>query len=278
MKRLFEKTLPVLLWFSAVVLAAKLTALFVDASLPPLASQDCSENSERPHERYHFVRAFGLKNALHQKKRKTSRPKRRISLTGYDLTMTAIGNPSMAIIVHHGKSRLIAVGESIDGFKLTKVFTDSVKLVRDGREYTLSMKKKKTSSSISMSTVVEKEKSGSKENEYAEQIRREGDTYYIPRELLEEMHDVKKIFKYISIKPIHRNGHLYGFGISRVKKGSVFDKMGLRKRDIIKMVDGKPFTNEAEVFGYFNKINDLSSLTLTIKRGSELKELHYEIF
>ncbi len=275
MKRHFDKLAPLAVWLLIIVLAAKLGALVVDAFFPPVPSLECTERPSHKKEKYHFAKAFGLESGTHKPATSTRPAPKPVSLRGYQLTMTAVGEPSMAIIVHNRKSKLLTVGESIDGFRLTEVYKDRVKLTKNGQEYWLMMKKSKSSISTRTRTSHVKRSSPSA---YAEQIRREGDTYYVPRELLEEMHDIKKIFKYITLKPIYREHKMVGFGVSKVKKGSVFDKMGLHKRDIIEKINGSPLTNETEAFKYFNQINELSSLTLTIKRGSEQKELHYEIF
>ena len=276
MNWLSKKGLPLLMALAAVLLAAKLAALVVDALMPPLPTLECKPQADWRTRTYPFVRAFGLVRERHKPARPAKPAKAPpVTLSGYELTMTAVGHPSMAIIVRHNKSRLLQVGDKIDGFELKEVYTDRVKLVKNGRAYWLSMKKKKSST---IRTAKPKSAKNRSESAYAEQIRKEGNTYYIPRELLREMHDLRKIFKYISIRPIYRNNKLIGFGVSQVKKGSVFDKMGLRKRDIIQKVDGKPITDEAEAFKYFNNLDELSSLALTIKRGHRIMELHYEIF
>ncbi|WP_456450441.1 PDZ domain-containing protein [Hydrogenimonas sp.] len=275
MKRLFERLLPLLVWLALAAVGARLAAVAVEFFLPPLPALECRGETPRSRADYPFAKAFGLEApALSRPSKKpASRPRKVVSLSGYQLTMTAVGEPSMAIVVKGSKSKLLSVGESVDGFRLEEVYTDRVKFVKQGTEYWLSMKKKK-----GLAPAPTRTRRTKKSANYAEQIRQEGDTYYIPRELLEEFRDVKKIFKYIAIKPIYRNNKLVGFGVSKIKRGSVFAKMGLRKRDIIQKINGEELTSETQAFKYFNQINELSSLTMTIKRGSEEKELHYEIF
>ncbi|WP_456485523.1 type II secretion system protein N [Hydrogenimonas sp.] len=273
MSRRFEKLYSIAAWFILVALAAKFAALVVDAFLPPTAPLDCTVAVRQTVIRYPFVKAFGLRQE--RITRKTKPPKKTTTLKGYTLTMTAIGNPSMAIIAHGKKSRLLAIGDTIDGFVLKEVFTDRIKLLKNGKEYWLTMKKSK---GPSFALAKKKEKKSDEVLELTERIRKEGDTYYIPRELLHKMHDIKKIFRYISINPVYKSNKLVGFGITDIKKGSVFDKMGLHKRDIIEKIDGKSITNESDIFKYFNKIDELNSLSLTIKRGSRRRELHYEIY
>ncbi len=258
-----------------LILGAKFTAVVVDAFLPPLPQLECRSDLKKPNGTYRFASAFGLKSAPSATTKSRTPTRKQVSLKGYTLSMTAIGTPSMAIIVKNGKSRLISVGENIDGFKLEEVYTDRVKLSKNGREYWLSMKKKKAAETIRTSAG---KKAKKREQELIEQVRREGDTFFVPRELLSEMHDLKKIFRYISINPVYRENRLVGFAVSNVKKGSVFDKMGLKKRDIIEKIDGKPIKSESDAFAYFNRLEQLNSLSLTIKRGKESKELKYEIF
>ncbi|MCF6201860.1 MAG: PDZ domain-containing protein, partial [Hydrogenimonas sp.] len=220
--------------------------------------------------------AFSLKSSAVKKSAPPSKALRQESLKGYTLTMTAIGKPSMALVAKGGKSKFLSVGERIDGFRLEEVFTDRVKFVKNGKEYWLFMKK--SGSSDSLVAKPKRKRNGSPEKELIEQVRREGDTIFIPRELLSQMHDLKKIFKYISINPVYKDNKLVGFGVANIKKGSVFDKMGLKRRDIIKKIDGKPIKSERDAFRYFNRLEELDSLSLTIKRGKESKELKYEIF
>ncbi|WP_353661203.1 PDZ domain-containing protein [Hydrogenimonas sp. SS33] len=274
MKPVSEKALFAAVAAGIVLTAAVIAASLIDLFLPPLPHLECRQSAAWPKESYRFAAAFGLqapKPVQHTKKRATAPV---VNLHGYQLTMTAVGKPSMAIIVHNHRSKLLGIGESIDGFVLKEVYTDRVRLEKNGRTYWLSMKKKKSSTIRTQKAEARSAKSGNPE----EMIRREGNTYYVPRELLTEMHDLRKIFKYIAIRPIYRNNRIIGYGITQVKKGSVFDKMGLRKRDIIQKVNGKPVTNEAEAFKYFNNIGELSSLTLTIKRGHRILELNYEVF
>ncbi len=265
----FAKLLP---WIIFIV-TAKIAALTIDAFFPPIPKLECRSDLKKPNDTYTFASAFSLKSA--QAKKSAAAPLRKEeSLKGYTLTMTAVGTPSMAIVVKNGKSKLLSVGDEIDGFRLAEVYIDRVKFTKNGRGYWLSMKKNPTAT-ISPTT---KKKSRSAAQELLQQVRREGDTVYIPRELLHEMHDLKKIFKYISINPVYKDNKLAGFGISNVKKGSVFDKMGLRKLDIIEKIDGKPIKSESDAFAYFNRLEQLNSLSLTVKRGKESKELKYEIF
>ena len=275
MKRLFETSAPMLAWIVLIALLAKLTALAIEAFLPPVALPRCHPAIAHAHPRLAIARAFGLKNPVTRPTPSPQKHPRPINLSGYKLTMTAVGHPSMAMILKGRKAKLLSVGETIDGFRLEKVYTDRVQLRKNGRTYWLTMKK--SAQNARLGHIVERRKKVPTEA-LEEQIRQEGDTYYIPRELLAQMHDLRKIFKYIAIKPIYRNNKVIGFGISRIVRGSVFDKMGLRKRDIIEKVNGRPITSEADGFKYFNKFDELSSLTLTIRRGKERKELHYEIF
>ncbi len=273
----FENSLPKLAFVAAIVLFSKAAALLLDAFMPPLPKLECTYETAKFPTEYRFASAFGLKTATRKAVETKSPAKKSVTLKGYVLTMTAVGKPSMALIAHKGKSRFVTVGERIDGFKLEEVYTDRVKLTKNAQEYWLKMKKR--SATATLSTPAKKRKRGKTGAEkYVDQIRREENTYFIPRELLHEMHDLKKIFRYIAISPVYRENRLVGFGISNVKKGSVFDKMGLKKRDIIEKIDGKPIKSESDAFEYFNRLEQLNSLSLTIKRGKESKELKYEIF
>lgn len=275
MSSVFKRLYTPALWLVILLLTAKLTALLIEAWLPPLPHTECLSKNEWPERRYPFARAFGLTAATHSKPTAPSHKSLpAVNLRGYTLTMTAVGHPSMAIIQHRRKSYLLKEGETFEGFRLRKVYNDHVELTKSGRTYTLSMEKK-SRPTIDLHTPKAQK---TVQESQIDQIRREGDTVYIPRELVNAFKDPKKIFRYIAIDPLYRDRKLKGFIVVDVKKGSVFDRMGLRKRDIILAVDGKPLHDEKAVFAYFNRIDTLDALSLTIERHKEKKELHYEIY
>ncbi len=86
-----------------------------------------------------------------------------------------------------------------------------------------------------------------------------------------------KIWRNIRIQEIRKNGQITGFRVNYVKKGSFFDKTGLKSGDVIKAIDGSEIHSLADVMKYYNNINNLDGLSLTVQRGNEEVELEFNI-
>ena len=107
---------------------------------------------------------------------------------------------------------------------------------------------------------------------------REGDTTIIPKTLFNKYKgDYRAIRRNINAVPNMVNGKLNGFKISFVRRGSDFDKLGLKRGDIITAINGEELKDFSVPMRYFNNMDSLTAATITVKRGNETKELEYEV-
>jgi len=86
-----------------------------------------------------------------------------------------------------------------------------------------------------------------------------------------------KIWRNIRIQELRKNGQIDGFRVNYVKKGSFFDKAGLKSGDVIKAIDGNEIKSLSDVMKYYNDINNLDGLSLTVLRGGNEVELEFNI-
>ncbi len=86
-----------------------------------------------------------------------------------------------------------------------------------------------------------------------------------------------KIWRNIRIQELRKHGQIEGFRVNYVKKGSFFDQAGLRSGDVIKAIDGSEIHSLSDVMRYYNNINNLDGLTLTVQRGGEDIDLEFNI-
>ncbi len=86
-----------------------------------------------------------------------------------------------------------------------------------------------------------------------------------------------KIWRNIRIQEIRKNGKIDGFRVNYVKKGSFFDQAGLKSGDVIKAIDGSEIRTLSDVMRYYNNINNLDGLTLTVLRGGQEIDLEFNI-
>jgi general secretion pathway protein C len=74
------------------------------------------------------------------------------------------------------------------------------------------------------------------------------------------------------------NKKIVGFRVRKIKKNSMFSKLGLRKEDIITHVNDKPLKSYGDAFKIYYNIDNVKRLKLSIKRGNETKEIDYEVY
>ncbi|MBU4372374.1 MAG: PDZ domain-containing protein [Proteobacteria bacterium] len=68
----------------------------------------------------------------------------------------------------------------------------------------------------------------------------------------------------------------YGFIVSSIQPGSLYQKMGIANGDIIQKVNNQKIRTLDDVMGLLNTIKSGSSLSLGIKRREKSEMLNYQ--
>ncbi|MEO1958724.1 MAG: PDZ domain-containing protein [Nautiliaceae bacterium] len=69
-----------------------------------------------------------------------------------------------------------------------------------------------------------------------------------------------------------------GYKITFIKRGSIFDKIGLKRGDILLSINNIPLNSDANAWKAYNTLKNQHHLTLKIKRNSQIKVIEYEIY
>lgn len=166
------------------------------------------------------------------------------------------------------KSIILGVGESFKNFVLKNIFEKYVIFSKQGKEYKLNLSKEDTQS-------LYKE---NKENTADTTIQKVDNQYYLSRGLLNSYtKDSNKIWKEIAIREVKKDGKIDGFKILGLKRKSVFEKLGLKKNDIIKSVNNIPLKSYADAFSIYKKMNKVQNMKFVLLRDNKEVELEYEI-
>jgi len=179
----------------------------------------------------------------------------------------------LAVIAKGGKSYVKSEGEEIAGYRIKQVGSHSVILTRTGKEYRLEILEKPLAGAAQIVSKAVKRVSPRQSS-----IRQEGDTTVVSRPLLESYtKNMDKIWKEIAIVPVKRGEGISGFRIRYIKHHSVFEKLGLRRGDIITAINGEEIRDYSVPMEMLQSIDTLDGLNLKIKRGKREMELNYEI-
>jgi general secretion pathway protein C len=161
------------------------------------------------------------------------------------------------------KTKIVSVSQSYKGYTLSKIYLDYVVFKKDGKEYLLRLNTKNIASSNFVTPLSQKKGDGEVS------VNRDDIGFYMKNPLA--------IWKDISIQELKEAGKLSGFKVTRIRKNSKIANLGLQRGDIIIGANGRIFETYNDVMKIYAKIKKLKTLSLTVKRGNEEKEIIYEI-
>ncbi len=176
------------------------------------------------------------------------------------------------VIVEQNKSQksiILEQNSKLDDYVLKKLFKNYVVFEKNDTEYKLAMPKNKN---------VKYEIESTDENSIKEKVVVSGNSVRLERSYLNSyVTNIEKIWNNIAISDYKENGKLAGFKVMKINKKSAFAKLGLKKGDIIKAINGNDLKSYADAFNIYNNINKMDYLNLQILRDKEILEINYEI-
>ncbi|MCB4759250.1 MAG: PDZ domain-containing protein [Sulfurovum sp.] len=198
-----------------------------------------------------------------------------------DIVLLGIYHASDTTVVtvkYRGKSKVLGRGEAVNGFVLDRAANTYAIFTKGSKEYKVTLFHAKESVANSRSIFVHK--AYKKQTEPLGEITDvKDDMKIIDRSLLEHYtQNMDDIFKNIGIMEIRKHdGTIKGFRVTFVKKGTPFAKLGLKRHDVLKSINGRSLDSYKAAFDAYKDAKNATDLTLTIQRGNIEMELEYEI-
>lgn len=113
--------------------------------------------------------------------------------------------------------------------------------------------------------------------ETSAEIQRDGNSFTIPRdEVNKALANINRLYTEIRAVPYFKNGKANGFKLLNVKSGSLFDKLGLRRGDILKSINGRVLDIQSGL-QTFNDLKNEAQFNLEIERRGVEQTYNYEI-
>jgi len=282
MKHLFKSQMfKNILLVLVILLAVKLVWLVVELTLLPPAGIDHKEKVGGK-SLYYRVKLSPNEAAV-----PTKVPDKPVQVAGSikDITLKAIYNASDMTVVtieYKRKTKILGQGDVINGFVLLGGGSNYATFTKDAKTYRVDLIKSKRASSGSISPSGTSHPRLPKKSAKAQKVKGEitdaGDHKLVDRSLLEHYaKNMDDIYKNIGITEVKEGDTLKGFKITFVRRGSPFAKLGVKRGDIIKSINGQKIDSYNAAFETYKNIGNVENLTLVIQRGKEEMELEYEI-
>ncbi len=259
---LITKIIPLLWWILAPALVAKLLISITTLFIHDKALQAPQEKHTKAAYIYSLPRFFTttLKQKVEPKRVTTTE-----SLGSLKLKACYVEKGREFVIISEStKTVFIDLLESYKGIKLIKIKQNSAIFLKDGEQIELTLTKKQ---SITNNKHKQK-KEPATDDRFISVQRVSFDAY---------TKDPQKALKNIRFKEIKVDKKFAGFKLSFIRKGSLFDRMKLKKGDIIKYIDGNELKSMMDLLPYYNLLENTTSISIGFLRDGAIKEIMYEI-
>jgi len=215
-------------------------------------------------------------------------------------SITSDPDYSLAVIFDARRNRLFAtrVGENFFGIRICRISSEPPKGVK--KTVAQSSKKQKTYVFIDRGRgkleYLELGKRANTAGNYRRKLYRNfrrlrntklnlnkikkvgGDHYRISRDFLDKLTQRLDIVgSQAAIVPYFEKGKSAGFRIYRIRKNSLYQKLGIKNGDVIKRINGYEFTTPQKALEAYSNLMSANNLSVEVKRKGRMKNFRYEI-
>jgi general secretion pathway protein C len=272
------KLFSTLIFFFSIVVLVKLIWIGVSLTFLPTSGEEFQPSSKA--KALYFRVKLSSSSPVIAPVVKRVAPKRVPTLSMRGIKLLALYNASNVVVVTVEKNRKTSVlgkGDDIDGFVLVSAGTDYAIFKKNNREFKLTLENTKKIGNSVKSTHQPRVHQPREHRSSAKIIEKDG-VKLINRTLLTAYTaSPEKIWKDIGITENKVNGKLHGFKINYVKRGSDFEKLGLKRGDLLMAINAEKLDNIGAVMSLYKDINNIENLTLTVERNGRSEDIEYEI-
>ncbi|MFW7523676.1 type II secretion system protein GspC [Vibrio ostreicida] len=193
----------------------------------------------------------------------TEAPKSRLNVVLVGVVTSSNTEQSLAVIASRGQQATYGVGETLEGTRATvvDVLYDRIIVDNSGRNETVmleGLEYTKKPQILPKSSSVGAEVAKDKLEEVRALLRK----------------DTKKIYNYVSMAQVKRNGEILGYRLTPGKEGEFFESVGLKPGDIATQINGLDLSNPASMAEIFNNMSQLTEFNLTVEREGQSYEIY----
>jgi general secretion pathway protein C len=102
--------------------------------------------------------------------------------------------------------------------------------------------------------------------------------FLVDRSFMEkQLGNVEALATQIRAVPKTENGQVVGFRLSAIRKGSTFDKLGIKNGDVVHSVNGNGLTSAESALSLYQGLTNESNFNFEITRRNQKMTLDYEV-
>lgn len=186
-------------------------------------------------------------------------------------TVTGIPSRSYAVIqdLQKRKQRLYSVGDAVRTATVKQILRNKVVLQVNGENEVLEIEKRQGGAARPNPF-----NRSAASNSRAPVTRK----IAVSRSQVDDaMGNVNNLMRQARVRPHFTNGKPDGLTLTRIRRNSIFRRLGLRNGDIITGVGGEPIQSVDDALKFYNNLKSASDVSLQIKRRGRLRNMEYTI-
>jgi type II secretion system protein C len=165
------------------------------------------------------------------------------------------GKNGFVILEEKGKTVFVDLGQKYKGYKLVDIYMNYVIFEKNGKRYKLDLEKEKIKNTFLIKT------------------KEAYDSISVPKKIFYNyLNNFNKIWQNIGILKTKK-----GYLITYINPTSIFDKMGLKKGDILLEVNGRKLKNDADAWNIYRHASEFNRFEIKILRNNKEKVITYEV-
>lgn len=102
--------------------------------------------------------------------------------------------------------------------------------------------------------------------------------YVVDREEVDNaLENMSQLFTQIRAVPHFEGGESTGFRLFAIRRGSIFDKIGLKNGDIIRNINGQAMNDPTRALALLEELRESTDLTVSVTRNRKDRTLNYTV-
>lgn len=196
------------------------------------------------------------------------------------LLATLVAEPevySSALIAEEGRdARALGYGLGdwlLDEAEIIEIEQKQVKLRRKNGEIEYLAMEEEAPKRSSRSTAPPKD------DDEEDGISKDGDKIIVERSVVDDaMNNIDSLASKIRVVP-HKgpDGEIDGYRLSAIRRGSLFDKLGIKNGDVVHAVNGMALTSTDGAFSAYQTLQNESAFSFDVTRRNQRSTFEYEI-
>jgi len=178
------------------------------------------------------------------------------------------------------KQLVVGTGEALGGARIARIGWRSLVLDRGGSREVLAVTDAPAAGAADASHPVAIPTPGASPSGVSDDaVKKIGDDRWMvaQAEVDESLSNLSDLITQLRAVPNQENGRTNGFKLFAIKRGSLFQKIGLENNDVVQRVNGIDLNDPTRAMALLQELQGQTKLSVDVVRGGDARTLTYEI-